>query len=67
MVEYAFGQCVPGKLKPGGWAQMIWDAAHRGEVSLEDAPFMMNDYMGPSLDTTIFATTWLIYLFSQHP
>jgi cytochrome P450 len=67
MVNYAFTQCVPGKLKPGGWAQMIWDAAARGEVSLEDAPFMMNDYMGPSLDTTIFATTWLIYLFSRHP
>lgn len=67
MVDYAFSQCVPGKLKPDGWAQMIWDAAHRGEVSLQDAPFMMNDYMGPSLDTTIFATTWLVWLFSQHP
>ena len=67
MVEYAFTQCVPGKLKPGGWAQMIWDAAHAGEVSLEDAPFMMNDYMGPSLDTTIFATSWMVWLFAQHP
>lgn len=67
MVNYAFTQCVPGKLKPGGWAQMIWDAANAGEVSLEDAPFMMNDYMGPSLDTTIFATTWIVWLFSQHP
>ncbi|WP_163268667.1 cytochrome P450 [Chelativorans alearense] len=67
MVEYAFSQCVPGKLKPDGWAQMIWEAAHRGEVSLEDAPFMMNDYMGPSLDTTIFATTWLIWLFANNP
>lgn len=67
MVDYAFTQCVPGKLKPDGWAQMIWDAADRGEISAEDAPFMMNDYMGPSLDTTIFATTWLVWLFSQHP
>lgn len=67
MVDYAFTQCVPGKLKPDGWAQMIWDAAHRGEVSLQDAPFMMNDYMGPSLDTTIFATTWLVWLFARHP
>ncbi|PVH27408.1 cytochrome P450 [Pararhodobacter oceanensis] len=67
MVNYAFTQCVPGKLKPDGWAQMIWDAAERGEVSVEDAPFMMNDYMGPSLDTTIFATTWLVWLFAKHP
>lgn len=67
MVEYAFTQCVPGKLKADGWAQMIWDAANAGEVKLEDVPFMMNDYMGPALDTTIFATTWLVWLFSQHP
>lgn len=67
MVNYALNECRPGKLKPGGWAQMIWDAAHAGEVSLEDAPHMMNDYLGPALDTTIFATTWLIWLFARHP
>jgi hypothetical protein len=53
MVNYAFTQCVPGKLKPGGWTQMIWDAANRGEIDASICPFLMNDYMGPSLDTTI--------------
>lgn len=67
MVEYAFTQCVPGKLKPGGWAQMIWDAAERGEIDASICPFLMNDYMGPSLDTTIFATTSAIWLFARHP
>ena len=28
---------------------------------------MMNDYMGPSLDTTIFAVSSAIWLFAQHP
>ena len=67
MVEYAFTQCVPGKLKPGGWAAMIWEAADRGEIAKETCPFLMNDYMGPSLDTTIFATANAIWLFAQHP
>jgi cytochrome P450 len=67
MVNYAFTQCVPGKLKPGGWAQMIWDAADRGEIDASICPFLMNDYMGPSLDTTIFATTSAIWLFACHP
>jgi cytochrome P450 len=66
MVHYAFTQCVPGKLKPGGWAQMIWDAANRGEIDPSLCPFLMNDYMGPSLDTTIFATTSAIWLFANH-
>jgi cytochrome P450 len=67
MVDYAYTKCVPGKLKPGGWAQMIWDAAERGEISKDKPPLMMNDYMGPSLDTTIFATSSAIWLFARHP
>ncbi|MBC2665701.1 cytochrome P450 [Novosphingobium flavum] len=67
MVDYAFTQCVPGKLKPGGWASMIWDAADRGEISHDQCGPMMNDYMGPSLDTTIFATSSAVWLFAQNP
>ncbi|MDG2087658.1 MAG: cytochrome P450 [Arenicellaceae bacterium] len=67
MVKYALEECVPGKLKPGGWAAQIWEAADRGEISHATCPKLMNDYMGPSLDTTIFATTSAIWLFSQHP
>lgn len=67
MVHYAFTQCVPGKLKPGGWAAMIWDAADRGEIRHDQCAPMMNDYMGPSLDTTIFATSSAIWLFASNP
>jgi cytochrome P450 len=67
MVEYAFNECIPGKLKPDGWAQMIWDAADRGEIPREQCGSLMNDYMGPSLDTTIFATTSAIWLFGCNP
>ena len=67
MVRYAFGECVPGKLKPGGWAQRIWDAADRGEIRHEQCPSMMNDYMGPSLDTTIYAIQSAVRLFAENP
>ena len=67
MVRYAYTECVPGKLKPGGWAAMIYEAADRGEIPQSQAPAMMNDYMGPALDTTIFATSTAIWLFGQHP
>lgn len=67
MVTYAFTECVPGKLKPGGWAAKIWEAADRGEIRREQAPVMMNDYMGPSLDTTIFATSAAIMLLARNP
>jgi cytochrome P450 len=67
MVAFAFNDCVPGKLKPGGWAQRIWDAAERGEIRADQCPIMMNDYMGPSLDTTIFATQSAVRLFAENP
>jgi cytochrome P450 len=67
MIHYAYTEAVPGKLKPGGWAAMIYEAADRGEIHHDQCPAMMNDYMGPSLDTTIFAVSSAIWLFARHP
>lgn len=67
MVGFAFTECVPEKLKPGSWAARIWEAAERGEIRHEQCPIMMNDYMGPSLDTTIFATGAAIMLLADNP
>ena len=67
MVNFAFTQCVPEKLKAGSWAARIWEAADRGEIRHEQCPVMMNDYMGPSLDTTIFATGAAIMLLATNP
>ena len=67
MVHYALTQCVPGKLAPDSWAERIWTAADNGEIDRDLCPFLMNDYMGPSLDTTIFATANAIWLFARHP
>jgi len=67
MVGYATSQAVRGKLKPGSWAEALHDAADRGDVPHEVLPVLMIDYMGPSLDTTIFAITSAVWLFAQHP
>jgi cytochrome P450 len=67
MVTCAFTQCTREKLKPDGWARAIWDAADRGEIAKEKPPLMMNDYMGPSLDTTIFSISSAVWLFAKHP
>jgi cytochrome P450 len=67
MMEYARTQAVPGKLKPGSWAEAIHHAAAAGEVPSEAVPVMMIDYMGPSLDTTIFGISSGIWLFANDP
>ncbi|MGY4510243.1 cytochrome P450 [Bradyrhizobium sp. USDA 3650] len=55
------------RLRPGSWGRRIFEAADRGEVEPERCPVLMRDYLGPSLDTTIFATANLILLFGRHP
>ena len=67
MMHYARTHAVPGKLKPGSWAEAIHQAASAGEVPSEAVPVMMIDYMGPSLDTTVFAISSGVWLFANHP
>ncbi len=67
MVHYALTQSVRGKVKPGSWAEMLHDAGDRGEIPMEKCSLMALDYMGPSLDTTIFAIGSAIKLFAENP
>ena len=43
------------------------DAADRGDVDRSLCPVLMVDYMGPSLDTTIFGISSEVWLFAKHP
>jgi len=67
MMDYATNEAVPGKVKPGSWAEGIHAAVARGEVSPHACPAMMVDYLGPSLDTTIFAIGTAVWLFANNP
>lgn len=67
MRGYLGGTAIRERLLPGSWGQLIFEAADRGEVEPERCPVLMRDYLGPSLDTTIFATANLILLFGQYP
>lgn len=67
MRSYLGGADMRDRLRPGSWGRRIFEAADRGEVEPERCPVLMRDYLGPSLDTTIFATANLIMLFGRYP
>ena len=67
MVGFAMNEAVPGELDPDGWAAELYAAAANGELPVEKCPFMMIDYIAPSLDTTIYAISSAVYLFAQNP
>ena len=52
---------------PGGWGEALFLAADLGEISEATARMMLVDYLTPSLDTTINATSAAIELFANHP
>ncbi|MFA4928853.1 MAG: cytochrome P450 [Patulibacter sp.] len=55
------------KVVPDSWASSVFDAADRGEISAAEARTMVIDFVAPSLDTTILATTHLLWLLARHP
>jgi cytochrome P450/ferredoxin-NADP reductase len=57
----------PDKLKPGGWAQRIFQVGAERGLSLETCAQLMRDYINPSLDTTISATAQAIKFFADAP
>jgi cytochrome P450 len=66
-ISFAMNDAVPGKLEPGGWAARLYEAADAGDLPRDKCPFMMVDYVTPSLDTTIYAVSNAIRLFAEHP
>lgn len=60
-------ETVPGRLKPGSWADDLMQAEERGELNEGEAVMLMNDYLYPSLDTTIHALSEGLKLFATNP
>jgi cytochrome P450 len=55
------------RVVPGGWAESVFDAAERGEISRSEARSMIIDFVAPALDTTILAATHMLWLLGRNP
>jgi cytochrome P450 len=55
------------RVVPGSWAASVFDAADRGEISKVEARNMVIDFIAPSLDTTILASTYMLWLLGENP
>lgn len=54
-------------LVEGSWTGSLFDAVTAGQLTLGEARAAMSGLVIPSLDTTIFATTSLLYNLGQNP
>lgn len=67
MRRFIQGELTRESVRPGSWTSRILDLVDNGDLDPELAPFAMRDYINPSLDSTISATSQLIWQLSQHP
>lgn len=65
-VEYA-QENIPAKIKPGGWADQMFTNGRAAGWSDELCRGVLNDYVYPSLDTTIHAISTGLLLFGRNP
>jgi len=65
-VEYA-EKNIPAKIKPGGWADQVFTNCRAVGWSEELCRGVLNDYVYPSLDTTIHAMSTGLKLFAENP
>jgi cytochrome P450 len=67
VISYVLERVERKNLVPGGWGEALFVAADNGVISEQNARLMLVDYLTPSLDTTINATSAAIELFANHP
>lgn len=67
MMTYVATEAGPDQVVPGAWAARIYAAADAGLIERAQAPTLIFDYIGPSLDTTIAGTGHLFNLLGRHP
>lgn len=57
----------PSSVAPGSWAASVFAAQEQGELSAREARALVIDFVAPALDTTILATSHMLWLLGTHP
>jgi cytochrome P450 len=67
MFTWLAESCTPDRMRGGGFATTIHEAAARGEISQESVIPLMAAYSIPAFDTTISTIGSAIWLFARYP
>jgi cytochrome P450 len=55
------------RVAPGSWAAALMEAKEEGEISAREARALVIDLVAPALDTTILASTHLLWTLARNP
>ena len=57
----------PERVAPGSWAATVFEARDRGELTTREAKALVIDFVAPALDTTVLASTHLLWALAHNP
>jgi cytochrome P450 len=60
------GRLNESRVRPGSWAAAVFQARDRGELSTAEARALCIDFVAPALDTTILASTHLLWVLARN-
>jgi cytochrome P450 len=55
------------RVEPGSWAASVFEARGRGELTNAEAKSLVIDFVSPALDTTVLASTHLLWVLARNP
>jgi cytochrome P450 len=63
-----YSQRISGdRVAPGSWAAALMEAREGGEISAREARALVIDLVAPALDTTVLASTHMLWTLARNP
>ena len=67
VTQWIMDHCKRDMLRPGGFGDMIYQAADAGEISREEAPLLVRSFLSAGVDTTVNGIGNALLCLARHP
>ncbi len=67
VTAWIMANCQRENLKPGGFGDLIYQAADAGEITHEEAPLLVRSFLSAGVDTTVNGIGNAILCMANHP
>lgn len=67
VTAWIMDHCKRERLRPGGFGDLIYQAADAGELTQEEAPLLVRSFLSAGVDTTVNGIGNALYCLARHP
>lgn len=65
--EWIMGKCRRSELRPGGFGDLVYQAADAGEITVDEATLLVRSFLSAGVDTTVNGIGNAVYCLSRFP